>query len=211
MDIAGAILNRLHQQQIDEPDDRRIVGQMLELVDFDAVAVVISVQFNLFFERDDVLQAFINESLLAVGLIDHSQNVFFHADRFVDFQAGECTDGIFRIEVERVGGDEGQRMLILLFKWNERIAPRNLLGNERDEFALDPVFLRDFGEGKFEQGGKGLGQFAGGAQPALFGNALQRNLFTFMTHEDPLQLFHTQFLCRHHFLHAQFIFNREFF
>ena len=115
MNITRPVTHGLHQDQVDKPDHRRVIGFDTQLIGIAAAVGLPVDRCGFSIEISDILEVMFEMGIGAIELVDRRQDAVLRADSLDDFEARLRTHGIERFDIEGVTHDDrhGRRRLLL--------------------------------------------------------------------------------------------------
>jgi hypothetical protein len=145
VDVGGAIVHRLGDEQVHELDDRSVVGSRLRDHRLEALVFDPHVGGGLLDER-------LGRAVEPVVTADRGQHVDFRGDHRLDVSLRERADVVEGHHVGGVGHRQYETAVVLETNWNAVVPPRGLFGKEgycrgvnvrlAEIYELEPDLLR---------------------------------------------------------------------
>ena len=139
MDVGGALLDGVEEDEVDELDDRRVGGALLQVVDVgDAALVVLDGDLVLV---EPLHHLVVRGALLGVVLLERLLDGLLAGDDDLDVVAGEELDVVDGVDVRRVAHRHDQRGAGAVHR-DALVLLRHFLGDELHHLGVDVEFLQ---------------------------------------------------------------------
>jgi hypothetical protein len=134
VDVAGALADRVHQDEVHQLDDRRVLGRL----EVDLLLLLLGDVHLLVGLAEDLVE---RGALLRVVAIDGLADARLRGHHRLDVVPGRELEVVDRIDVRRVGHRHDQRLARAIHR-DDQVLLRNLLLHQLDDLRVDLEVLQ---------------------------------------------------------------------